>query len=228
MPPADQPALSIIIPTLNEAGRIGPVLDALGGGPADLIIADGGSADDTCRIATGRGARIVATPPGRGRQLAAGAAAAAGRWLLFLHADTRLSEGWRGRVETFMADPENRRRAAVFQFRLDDDGPSARRLEGMVAWRSRAFGLPYGDQGLLISRDFYDRLGGFRALPLMEDVDLARRIGGGRITVLDAVALTSAERYRRGGYILRPLRNLLCLGLFFLGLPPRILERLYR
>ncbi len=225
---ADIPALSIIIPTLNEAGRIGLVLDALGGDENEIIIADGGSSDTTRDIATAHNARIVVTPPGRGRQLVAGAGLACAPWLLFLHADTRLSMGWRDAVENFRTAAENQHRAGVFAFRLDDDGPSARRLERIVAWRNRRFGLPYGDQGLLISRAFYDQLGGFRTLPLMEDVDLVRRIGGRRITVLGAHALTSADRYRRGGYIVRPLRNLACLGLFFLGLPPRAINWIYR
>ena len=124
--------------------------------------------------------------------------------------------------------PENHHRAAVFTFRLDDDNRSARRLESIVDWRTRVLGLPYGDQGLLISRAFYTELGGYQPLPLMEDVDFIRRIRGSRISVLGIPALTSADRYRRGGYLLRPLRNLLCLGLYFLGLPPRLIERLYR
>ncbi|MEE8246899.1 MAG: glycosyl transferase family 2, partial [Alphaproteobacteria bacterium] len=88
-------------------------------------------------------------------------------------------------------------------------------------------GLPYGDQGLLIHRDLYSRVGGFRPLPLMEDVDIVRRIGARRLVVLEAAALTSAARYRRAGYLRRSLRNLACLGLYFLGVPPRLLVRLY-
>ncbi len=229
MSPADHPALSIILPTLNEAGRLAPVFHALGDPEgAEIIIADGGSTDATCDMATAHGARVIVNPPGRGGQLAAGAGVATAPWLLFLHADTRLAVGWRTAVENFTADLKNHHRAAVFQFRLDDEAPAARRLEKIVDWRTRTFGLPYGDQGLLISRAFYDDLGGFRALPLMEDIDMVRRIGGARLTVLDSPALTSAERYRRGGYILRPLRNLLCLALYFGGVSPRHLVRLYR
>ena len=95
------------------------------------------------------------------------------------------------------------------------------------AGRCRRFGLPYGDQGLLISRAHYERLGGFRPLPLMEDVDLVRRIGRNDLVPLEADAITSAARYRRDGWWFRPLRNLTCLSLYFAGLPPQALRRLY-
>ncbi|MDA0221230.1 MAG: glycosyl transferase family 2, partial [Proteobacteria bacterium] len=94
-------------------------------------------------------------------------------------------------------------------------------------WRARRFGLPYGDQGLLIARDFYETLGGFRPLPIMEDVDLVRRIGKARLTTLQGHVTTSAARYRRSGYTVRMLRNLACLTLYFAGLPPRLIARLY-
>jgi hypothetical protein len=97
-----------------------------------------------------------------------------------------------------------------------------------VAWRCRTFALPYGDQGLVISRAFYERLGGFRHLPLMEDVDLVRRIGRERLVALDAEVVTSARRYERDGWLSRPLRNLSCLALYFAGVPTSALERLYR
>ena len=94
--------------------------------------------------------------------------------------------------------------------------------------RCARFGLPYGDQGLLISRRHYDRIGGFRPMPLMEDVDIIRRIGRANMDVLNSRVVTSADRYRRGGWWGRPIRNMFCLGLYFLRVPPRILVRLYR
>jgi hypothetical protein len=115
----------------------------------------------------------------------------------------------------------------VFRFALDDADPRARRIERGAAWRGRALGLPYGDQGLLIARDFYWSLGGHPAIPLMEDVALVRRIGRGRLTVLDHAALTSAARYRRDGWLRRPARNLALLSLYLLGVSPRVLARLY-
>jgi hypothetical protein len=180
----------------------------------------------SCRRSTP--ARRAPRPPrGRGAQLAAGAAAASGAWLLFLHADTRLGGGWSARVEAFIAEPGNAARAAHLRFRLDDASPAARRVEALVAWRCRTLALPYGDQGLLIAASLYRALGGFRPLPLMEDVDLVRRIGRGRLVALPADAITSASRYRRDGYVARPLRNLGCLALYFMGLPPQLILRLY-
>jgi len=136
--------------------------------------------------------------------------------------------GWDGAVAAFIDDPANRERAAVFRFALDDPSPAARRLERLVDWRTRTFGLPYGDQGLLMARAFYGAVGGFAPIPLMEDVDMVRRIGRGRLAVLDAVAVTSAARYRRDGYLRRGLRNLGCLSLFLLGVDPGRIERFYR
>ncbi len=190
-------------------------------------VADGGSRDDTREVARALGARVVTVPPGRGGQLAAGARATESEWLLFLHADTLLSPGWSEAAANFMAAPENAARAAAFRFALDDEKPAARKLERIVAWRCRALGLPYGDQGLLISRKFYDALGGFRPLPLMEDVDIMRRIGRSRIVILDAAAVTSAARYRSEGYMRRMVRNFACLGLYMAGVPPKAIARIY-
>jgi hypothetical protein len=118
-------------------------------------------------------------------------------------------------------------RAGYFRFALDDPSPVARRLERMVAWRCRALALPYGDQGLLIPRALYRAVGGFRPIPIMEDVDLVRRLGRRRLVALPAEALTSAERWRRDGWTWRSARNLVCLALWFLGVPPRLIRRLY-
>ena len=123
--------------------------------------------------------------------------------------------------------PENAGKAAYFGLRFDDQQSGARRIERMVAWRSRTLGLPYGDQGLLIHRAFYDQIGGYRPMPLMEDVDLVRRIGKRRLVALDAEITTSAARYQRDGWWFRPVRNLLCLALYFCRVPPRIIARIY-
>jgi rSAM/selenodomain-associated transferase 2 len=221
--------LSIVIPTLDAADDLPTTLAALSGSAVigEIIIADGGSMDDSVAIARTAGARTVIAARGRGTQLAAGAATAACDWLLFLHADCRLGERWEAAVAGFIAAPGATERAGYFAFALDDPNPAARRLERIVAWRCRVCSLPYGDQGLLISRKLYTAIGGFAALPLMEDVDLVRRLGRRRLMPLATPAYVSARRYREDGYRRRPLRNLICLSLYFIGVPARHIARLY-
>lgn len=216
--------LDVIVPTLNAADHLPGALAALGH-DYNVIVCDGGSRDGTVAIARAAGATVVVAEAGRGRQLATGAAAATAPWLLFLHADTILSDRWSVAAQGFMAT--NAENAAYFRLRFASTDPRARRVERLANWRSRTLGLPYGDQGLLIARDFYRRIGGFRPLPLMEDVDLVRRIGRHRLVALEADAVTSARRYELDGWLARPLRNLTCLSLYFAGFPPPLLRRLY-
>lgn len=213
--------LSVVIPALDCApalARLVAALDAAGVGD-EVVVVDGGSTDGSAAIA---GVRVIHAPRGRGPQLAAGAAAARGERLLFLHADSLPGAGFADAVARFTrADA-----AGVFRLMFDDEAPAARRLERIVAWRTRVLALPYGDQGLLIGRALYDFVGGFRPLPLMEDVDLVRRLGRRRVVALDGAIVTSAARYTNG-YRRRSARNLCCLGLYFLGVPPRAIARLY-
>lgn len=216
--------LSVIVPTLNAADGLEATLVALS--PSDeVIVVDGGSRDASVALARAWGARVIETTPGRGGQLAAGAGRASGDWLLFLHADTVLGPGWRAAVDVHAA--AGAEKAACFRFGLDDASPQARRLERWVAVRVALLALPYGDQGLLIHRDLYDQLGGFRPLPLMEDVDLVRRLGRRRLTILPVRAETSARRWRQDGWFARSARNLFCLALFFVGVPAARIARLY-
>ena len=229
------PLLSIVLPTRNAAAHLEKTLAAIADATRNLdcecIVADGGSSDDTLKVAKRFGATVVtgdtALLPNRGAQLREGARIARGEWLFFLHADTKPEPAWAEVTQAFMAVPENYHMAAIFHFQLASRKPAARRLERLVAWRTRALGLPYGDQGLLLSRALYDAIGGFSSIPIMEDVDIVRRLGRSRLAFLDAVLLTSAERYEREGYWQRPLRNLFCLTLYFLGVSPKRLLRIY-
>jgi len=216
--------LTIIIPTRNAAAGLPGTLAACAEAAARIVIVDAGSTDGTPVLAAGAGATVLRAPPGRGGQLAAGAAAATTPWLLFLHADTRPAPGWAAVARGAMADPA---RAHYFRFALDDGSPEARRLERLVAWRCRVLALPYGDQGLLIARALYDAVGGFRPLPLMEDVELVRRLGRDRLAPLPVAAQTSAARWLREGWRRRSARNLACLALYFAGIPPQLIRRLY-
>jgi rSAM/selenodomain-associated transferase 2 len=222
--------LSIVIPTLNAAATLPSALAALAQEALEheVVVSDGGSTDATAAIARDSGARVVDGAPGRGAQLQAGAAAARGDWLLFVHADTCLAPGWARAVTDFCGARESDSRAAYFRFALDDRAAAARRLELIVRLRCRLLALPYGDQGLLISRRLYDAAGGFRALAIMEDVDIVRRLGRRRLVGLDHDAVTSAARYRRDGWWRRPARNLMCLALWFGGVPPARIAQLYQ
>jgi rSAM/selenodomain-associated transferase 2 len=220
--------LSVIIPTLNAASALGSCLDALAEASGqEIVVVDGGLDDLTADLARGRGATLICAPRGRGMQLRAGADRARGPWLLFLHADTRLEAGWSRDVRRWILAAAPQTDFAVFTFKLDSDDWRARLLERLVSWRVRWLGLPYGDQGLVIHRDALDRVGGYAPLPLMEDVDLAGRLRHEGLTQLATHAVTSAERWRRDGWLRRSLRNLACLGLFKLGVSPSRIAQIY-
>ncbi|MDP2241186.1 MAG: TIGR04283 family arsenosugar biosynthesis glycosyltransferase [Burkholderiales bacterium] len=223
-PPLD--ALDVIIPVLNGGAGLAETLAALP--PVhQVIVVDGGSTDDSAALAAARGARVLGSDRGRGGQFAVGAEAATAPWLLFLHADTRLDEAAWMALAAYIAKTDAVATAAVFRLRLDDPAWQARVLERAVRLRVALLSLPYGDQGLLIHRDLYAAVGGFASLPLMEDVELVRRLGRRRLCLLDGAAVTSAERWRRRGWIRQTARNLRCLALYFLGVAPARIATLY-
>ncbi len=227
--------ISIVIPTLNAASGLAACLTALvpgvvNGCVRDVIIVDGGSTDRTLEIAEASGATIVRTGKGRGSQLKAGAEEAKGEWLLFLHADTVLEAGWEDEVATFIERVDTGQRpetAAAFKFELDDLGFLPRVIEHGVAWRCTLFRMPYGDQGLLIPKRLYNRVGGYAAIPLLEDVDINRRIGRSRLVILRSGAITSAIRYKRDGYLRRVMRNWTCLLMYYCRVPIRHIVKMY-
>jgi rSAM/selenodomain-associated transferase 2 len=224
--------ISVIVPTFNAAPTLGTTLRSLAHYRPELlkeiVVADGGSSDETVEIAHKAGCIVVCADKGRGPQLRAGANVATQPWLLFLHADSRPSnDDWARAVRSFVQQPESESTAGVFSLRLDDDRIIARILEQLVAIRVRVLALPYGDQGLLMSCALYREVGGFAGIPLMEDIDIVRRIGRRRLRPLPASIITSAEKYRRDGYFLRSARNLFCLGLYFIGVPPSRIVKLY-
>lgn len=222
------PTLDVVIPTLNAGATLAATLESLQGDLSIAIaICDGGSKDDTAAIARQAGATVVTAPAGRGGQLAAGALVGDASWIIFLHGDTVLAPGWTNAVKAFTSRHVNIGKAGYFRLRFDSADPRARRVERLAAWRSRRLGLPYGDQGLLIARALYEYLGGFKPLPLMEDVDLVRRVGRKNLVPLDADSVTSAARYERDGWTMRPLRNLSCLTLYFAGVSPAAIAHLY-
>ena len=219
--------LSVVIPTFNAAAVLPAALASLMEGVEaglirELIVTDGGSADASVFIAEEVGAIVVAGPASRGGQLRRGAAAAGGAWLLFLHADTILPEGWSATVQAQIA----RGRPGYFGLRFDRGGGAARLVAGWANLRSRLFSLPYGDQGLLISRADYDAAGGYADIPLMEDVAMARRLGR-RLMRMPGFVHTGAERYARDGWLRRGARNLSLLIRYLCGADPEALKRRY-
>jgi rSAM/selenodomain-associated transferase 2 len=225
--------ISVVVPTLNAAAGLPRCFEslipaALRGLVREVIVADGGSTDDTRAIADVAGARVVEAERGRGTQLAVGAMAARSDWLLFLHADTVLALGWEGEVASFIEQSTLEKPcAAAFRFALDDPRWRARILERLVWLRCRLFALAYGDQGLLIPRRLYQMIGGYRPMPLTEDVDMVRRIGRRRLVFLQARAITSAARFHERSYVRRSARNLAILILYALRVPVRVLAALY-
>lgn len=209
--------LSIVIPTLDEERHLPGCLRSLESLNAEVIVADGGSSDRTPRIAAEAGARVIRAPRGRGTQMHAGALASTGNMLLFLHADTCLSAAacaWLCELPSELPFA-----AATFRVRFDRDGF----LYRLFAWGARfdSVWTSFSDQGILIARRVYDRIGGFPAWPLLEDVALlraARRTG--RIGKIPAEVTTSARRFERNGPIRQQLRNLSILTRFLLGGDP--------
>lgn len=229
--------ISVVIPTL-DAARLLPaclaslVPAAVAGVVGEVIVADGGSRDETVAIADDAGCTVVAcAATGRGPQLREGAAAARRSWLLFLHADTVLEAGWHDEAAAFIQSIDSGRRpqaAAAFRFALDDRSWQARTIEAGVALRCLSFKLPYGDQGLLLPRSLYEQAGGYPAIRLMEDVALVRAIPRAQRVMLRSRAVTAARRYTADGYSRRVLRNWACFALFIGGAPIDRIERLYR
>jgi glycosyltransferase involved in cell wall biosynthesis len=218
--------ISVIIPTLNAERKLPRCFDSLitaavRGVVREVIVADGGSTDETRILADAAGAHIEHAAKSRSARLTAGAAAARSDWLLFLYPETALEPGWENEVESFIAQamPE-RPRAAVFRFALEDFGGEARRAEAKAHLRGWMLALPYGDQGLLIPKRLYTKLGGYRALSHMEDADLVRRIGRRRLVHLRARAVNLPRPHQSA------LRGVWLSLLHALRVPTRVVARL--
>lgn len=219
--------LSVVIPTLNASSDLPACLIALMEGVEmalirELVVTDGGSTDASLEIAKEAGADVVTGPASRGGQLRRGVAATQGQWLLILHADSVLPQGWGSAVTQQMEGGG----AAYFRLRFDTTGFAPSWVSAWANLRSRWLGLPYGDQGLLISRAEYDAIGGFSDVPLMEDVAIARALRG-RLTALPLEITTSASKYQKDGWVRRGTRNLTLLLRYLAGADPERLVRRY-
>ncbi len=227
-PPATDPdRISVIIPTLNESGPLEDTLAALDGARNfETIVVDGGGSDGTDSLAAERGVRLIRATTGRARQMNAGARAATGHFLLFLHADTRLPERFDEHVRDLLGRPG----VVAGAFRLGIDGPrrAFRVIEWAVNLRSRCFQMPYGDQAIFLRTDTFRRLGGFPELPIMEDFEFIRRLRrNGRVAIASATATTSARRWNQlGPWKTTWLNQRIILG-YYLGISPDTLAKWY-
>lgn len=218
--------ISVVVPTANSERLLPRCFDSLIAGAVrgvvrEVIVSDAGSTDCTLALADAAGAHVVHSRKSRGARMADGAARAKGDWLLFLHPETALEPGWEMEAESFISQAEMERpRAAVFRFALEDFGGEARRAEAKAALRTVLFALPYGDQGLLIPKRLYKKLGGYRALADLEDADLVRRIGRRRLVSLRARAVNVARPHKSA------LRGLALTLLHTLRVPSRLLANL--
>lgn len=221
------PVVTIVTPVLSDTEAVRTLLPQI---PATLevevIVVDGGNdppLEDV--VATHGRARLYRAPAGRAQQMNAGAAEAAGEWLLFLHADSTLPPRW----IPALADLDGDVVGGWFRFALDDAAWQARVIERLVAWRVRRLRLPYGDQGLFVRRRVFQFMGGFRELPVLEDVEFVRRlVRTGRVVELPLALGTSSRRWRREGWFRRSLKNLAIVGSYLAGVPPARLARWYR
>jgi rSAM/selenodomain-associated transferase 2 len=214
--------VSVIIPVLNEAVRIADTIRRTREvGACQIIVVDGGSADGTLEAATAADC-VLSAPQGRARQQNAGAAAAMGDVLVFLHADCRLPARAFESIATALEDP--RCVGGCFRQSIDAAGIGYRLLESGNAWRVKLLGWAYGDQGIFVRREFFERLGGFPDLPLMEDLLFTKRLKRqGRFVLLPVRLQVSARRWRKHGIVRQTLRNWRLIVCAHWGVP---LERL--
>jgi rSAM/selenodomain-associated transferase 2/rSAM/selenodomain-associated transferase 1 len=225
----DAVKVSILIPTLRDAGPLRRLLADPGLADADEIIvaAPADEIEELMPLLPGSiPARLIASAPGRAVQMNAAAAAATGDWLLFLHADSRLPADWIDEVRA--ADRDASVAGGAFGFALDSSDPRARAIEWGVRHRTRILDLPYGDQGLFVRRTAFDMLRGYASMPIMEDVEFVRRLRRcGRLYHSPRAVVTSARRWQRDGWIRRTLTNWITLGAYLAGVSPTRLARWY-
>jgi rSAM/selenodomain-associated transferase 2 len=218
--------LSIIIPTLNEAAILGQTLKGLEPRPAEIIVVDGGSEDGTVEVARKHTPDVLISRAGRGLQQDKGARRAQGDVLVFLHADTQLPRGYEYLIQQALADP----RVVFGSFRLSicPAKPGLDLISLMANLRSRFLNLPYGDQALFVGRGAYFQVGGFQDWPVMEDVDLVRRLNRiGSFKMAKGCVQTSARRWQKENLVYTTLRNWFLILRYFMGVSPHTLARYY-
>ncbi len=220
--------ISIIIPTLNEAGNIKEAIATTQPGTnIEIIVVDAGSEDGTVEIAKSLGIKVISSSPGRAVQMNAGALAASGDILLFLHADTRLPTGFDDMIRTALQQPGTV--AGAFNLRIDASLLSLRSVEWGVNARSHFYQMPYGDQAIFLTKEVFQQMGGFPELPIMEDFELMRRLKRtGCIVIIPTPVVTSARRWLQKGVSKTTLLNQIVIIAYLLGVSPKRICRWYR
>ncbi|WP_193197572.1 TIGR04283 family arsenosugar biosynthesis glycosyltransferase [Nostoc sp. MG11] len=220
--------ISIIIPAINEAGNVKAAIVTIElSKNIEVIVVDGGSQDDTVAIAQSLGIKVISSSPGRAAQMNAGAMAASGEILLFLHADTRLPTGFDAMIRTALQQP--RTVAGAFNLRIDASLLSLRWVELGVNWRSRFCQMPYGDQAIFLTKEVFQQIGRFPELPIMEDFELMRRLKCiGKIVIIPVPVVTSARRWLQKGVFKTMLLNQIIIIAYLLGVSPKRLHSWYR
>ena len=218
---------SIVIPTLNSARSLpGTLLSMMEGLDAGLIcevvVTDGGSNDATLAIAEAWGAQIIVGAASRGGQLRRGVAASRGEWIMVLHADSILQDGWAGEVQKRMNECP-----LCFSLAFRDSGMAGKLVAVWANLRTDVLRLPYGDQGLLLRRKDYEAAGGYLDQPLMEDVALVCALAR-RVSRIRAHACTGAEKYQKQGWMRRGAKNLILLMRYWAGAKPEDLAQAYQ
>lgn len=220
--------ISVIIPTLNEQESIASLISFLKlSERVETIVVDGGSRDYTCDLAVALADKVLAAGEGRGVQMNAGAHVANGDILLFLHADSTLPQEWRRLIRAAMAD--RRVAGGAFDLRLNGAGPICAAIGRIASIRSRLLRTPYGDQGIFVRKGIFDDMGGFRPIPIMEDLDFSRRLKKrGELAFIPEPIVTSARKWEECGFMRTTAAHWAVTAGFYLGVPPVRLKPLYK
>jgi rSAM/selenodomain-associated transferase 2 len=222
----DPRAISVVIPARNEAQALERNLPAIVSAASEVVVSDGASSDATLKIAADCGARVIEGPPGRGSQLNRGARSAQGEGLLFLHADTQLPGSALESVASALGSGSP---GGGFLIRFDSRQPVYRIGSTVVNLRSRWFRTPLGDQAQFASRSAFESVGGYPEWPLLEDLEFIRRLKRlGKLAILEPAVSTSPRRFEQGGIARTLLLNWLIFTLYYAGVSPPRLAKLYR
>lgn len=220
--------VTVVIPTYNSEKTIENTLNSICKYFNKIIMVDANSCDLTIQISKKYNIKIIKSLKGRGPQLILGAEHTATDWIFFLHSDTIIKKSNIIDINQFITNTLNNNKAASFKIKFNTNNIWSNLLGKLVNIRSKYLKLPYGDQGLLISRSFYKNIGGYKNIPIMEDVEIIRNIGFRNIKILNSYIITDAARFENQGWIYRPMINLFCLTLYFLGFNINYINKIYK